>query len=251
MTSHSLVLRDYGSGMIEWGYRFQYGSGGGDPDLQPRDPPVRDPEASAISNAQRARVGIRRAIMERKCDYMVTLTYRENMVDRGRAVDDLRLWIDGVRAALGSFVWVAVPERQERGAWHWHIAVKGWQNLPVLRGVWKRVVGEGAVNIRAPRGSGRPRWGRLRLAYYLMKYISKSVDNDGDRGKGVHRYFRDRVGVEVDLLRLSFTKTYELTTMLQRLLAGMKITARQEAADAYGGWGCSWSHPFRSRKKMA
>ncbi|TDY52721.1 hypothetical protein BX592_1043 [Paraburkholderia rhizosphaerae] len=82
---------------------------------------------------------------------MITLTYRENMQDKTRLKRDF----DSLRrrlGALGGFQYVAVAERQQRGAWHLHVAVKGRQIYRVLRSIWHSVVGvdNGNIHVRNP-----------------------------------------------------------------------------------------------------
>nr|WP_235357591.1 hypothetical protein [Burkholderia pseudomallei] len=102
---------------------------------------------------------------------MITLTYRENMLDKARLKRDF----DKLRrrlGALGSFQYVAVAERQKRGAWHLHVAVKGRQNYRVLRSIWQSIVGigNGQINVRNPF---KEKGLRHKLASYLAKYITK------------------------------------------------------------------------------
>lgn len=240
---HSVVFRDYGNGLVEWGYCFRDGSGG----ARSGSPDQVDPEQSARSNAQRARTAIRRTIMARKCDYMVTLTYRENMGDRARALRDLRAWTREVGKAVPGFVWVAVPERQSRGAWHWHIAVKGWQNVVLLRSIWRGIVGDGNIDVRAPKRGGRPRWGRLKLAYYLVKYISKDFYNEVP--KGSRRYHRDRKVVEPETWKLKFDTGVDLRYWIESIISASKLRITQEFADAFGGWGATWASPYGIPRK--
>jgi hypothetical protein len=87
---------------------------------------------------------------------------------------------------------VAVPERQERGAFHWHLAVHGWQNLLILREAWAEEMGgmgEGNVDVKAPGGKGsRYQWRVSSLMGYLLKYITKEINDRPDEMKGRHRY---------------------------------------------------------------
>jgi len=242
IVGHTLTFSDYGDGLVEYGYALRYGLGAPRLNEQERVSISRDYSFEAN---QRARRAIRRAVMARKLDYMITLTYRDNMQDRKQAVSDLQKFISSLRSKIGNFVWLAVPEKQKRGAWHWHIAVKGWQNIEIIRHVWKYIVGEGSVNVRAPKkGSGNPRWDRVRIAYYISKYISK----DEDTNKGDMRYYRDRKQGEVMRLKLSFDKYFDLVKYIRNMYSAMGLSIRQEFADTFGGWGCSWDHPYRKEK---
>jgi hypothetical protein len=66
-----------------------------------------------------------------------------------------------------SMPYVAVLERQQRGALHPHLAVKGFQDVRLLRRCWYKIVGngQGQVNVRGPRPGSSP----VKLARYLSK----------------------------------------------------------------------------------
>ena len=93
-------------------------------------------------------------------DRMVTLTYRENMVDRELA---LKHWKAFCRK-LGKhkqFHYVAVIEEQARGALHFHMAVAGRQMYALLRSIWQSILGRGPngeqmgqVHVRGPHRFG-------------------------------------------------------------------------------------------------
>lgn len=122
---------------------------------------------------------------------MITLTYRENMTDKARLKNDF----DALRRRLGkvqSFHYIAVAERQKRGAWHLHIAVKGRQNYRVLRSIWRSIVGQdnGNIDVRNPF---REKGLRHKLASYLSKYITKDFSEHALNEK---RYWTSR-GVEI------------------------------------------------------
>lgn len=83
---------------------------------------------------------------------------------------------------------MAVLERQERGAWHIHVAVNGRQNWKLLRSIWLSVIvksgTDGAVNdssgnrkMRAlfNQFGGKGRAMRHRIATYIAKYVGKDV----------------------------------------------------------------------------
>ncbi|AJY43886.1 hypothetical protein I6G56_19740 [Burkholderia humptydooensis] len=128
-------------------------------------------EANLMDAAKRAKQQVRLRCKAIGADRMITLTYRENMLDKARLKRDF----DKLRrrlGALGSFQYVAVAERQKRGAWHLHVAVKGRQNYRVLRSIWQSIVGigNGQINVRNPF---KEKGLRHKLASYLAKYIAK------------------------------------------------------------------------------
>lgn len=128
-------------------------------------------EDNQMAAAKRAKQQVRLRCKAIGADRMITLTYRENMQDRER----LKRHFDALRRRLNKiqdFQYVAVPERQKRGAWHLHIAVRGRQNYRVLRAIWISIVGanNGNVNVRNPF---RQRGQQHKLAAYLGKYLTK------------------------------------------------------------------------------
>jgi len=141
-------------------------------------------------NQQRARsraVGeIRRKCLSIGADHLVTLTYRENVQDRTRVLEDLERLRRMLAKSGSPILYVTVMECQKRGAIHPHIAVRGFQDVRLLRRCWYRIVGngQGQVNVRGPRPGSSP----VKLARYLSKYISKDLDAL-PREAGEHRYF--------------------------------------------------------------
>ncbi|RRW87691.1 hypothetical protein EGJ54_25340 [Pandoraea apista] len=128
-------------------------------------------EDNQMAAAKRAKQQVRLRCKAIGADRMITLTYRENMQDKER----LKRHFDALRRRLNKiqdFQYIAVPERQRRGAWHLHIAVKGRQNYRVLRAIWQSIVGpnNGNVDVRNPF---RQRGLRHKLAAYLGKYLTK------------------------------------------------------------------------------
>jgi hypothetical protein len=101
---------------------------------------------------------------------------------------------------------VTVAERQARGAYNWHVAVKGWQNLDLLRKCWRAACGDGNIDVQGPKNqTGNSQWKHIRLALYLCKYITKELEvrEDGEVFVGRHRY-RTSLGIEDPVERRSF-----------------------------------------------
>jgi len=153
-------------------------------------------------NEQRARARatgeIRRKCITINADHLVTLTYRDNVANRDRVLRDL----DRLRRMLSRagypMPFVAVLECQQRGSIHPHLAVRGFQDVRLLRRCWYKIVGngEGQVNVRGPRPGSSP----VKLARYLSKYVSKDLDNL-PREFGEHRYFSS-LGITVPTERI-------------------------------------------------
>lgn len=170
----------------------------------------------------RAKGAVRRRLLTVGADHLLTLTYRENITDLARAEEDLRQFLRLVRERYAEFPYVAVWERQKRGAIHWHLGVPGFQDVRFLRRCWLDVVGDGNGNIdvRGPHGD-QPSCASL--ARYIAKYILKGQE---DRRRGQHRY-RCCVGIVVpkEVYRLgaiSLEKAIEIGKELIRDLLGVE-----------------------------
>lgn len=169
----------------------------------------------------RAKGAVRRRLLTIGADHLLTLTYRENMTEVGRAEKDLRLFLKLVRERYPEFPYVAVWERQKRGAIHWHLGVVEFQDVRFLRSCWLEVVGEGNGNIdvRGPRGG---KSSCVSLARYIAKYILKGQE---ERRRGQHRY-RCSVGIVVPketymLGAVSLEQAVDVATDLIKELLGV------------------------------
>lgn len=178
----SVKIHDFGKQWIE--------SSWGKVDPQPGKRGLKGKSPNKESNEKRARARatgvIRRKCLTIKADHLVTLTYRDNVENRERVLTDL----DRLRRMLSrsgySMPYVAVLECQKRGAIHPHLAVRGIQDIRLLRRCWYKIVGkaQGQVNVRGPRPGSSP----VKLARYISKYISKDIDSQ-PREFEEHRYF--------------------------------------------------------------
>lgn len=132
-------------------------------------------------------------------DHLLTFSYRENVIDRARVGSDWQEMIRLYRVRYPDFRYVAVLERQDRGAYHMHVAVHGKQDTRWLLRCWLLAIGQssedvsgwllggvklgerslGAVNVQAPKrrwGGTKKAWRVDKLAAYLTKYIGKEFD---------------------------------------------------------------------------
>jgi hypothetical protein len=150
-------------------------------------------EKALRRSAKRAQVMCRRIIKAEGFNELLTLTYRENMTDRARAWRDLKEWVRRMKRALGGeFRYCGAPERQERGAYHWHIAchklpqhverkkikVHGWRLGTVI---WRSIVGaDNGLCFVGGKPSGQSRKAAKRspakMAAYVAKYILKDSE---------------------------------------------------------------------------
>lgn len=135
---------------------------------------------------RRARTKVRRLAKAKGLTTLLTLTYRENMVDRARMQRDLDVFLKRVRRVIPGFQYVCVFERQKRGAWHAHLAVEKVlshylaagrlvRSYDLLRSMWRAVVGADNGNVDVSRNKRLQR-SAAKLAAYLSKYIGKTFD---------------------------------------------------------------------------
>lgn len=143
-------------------------------------------------STRRARTQVRRLAKFKGLTVLLTLTYRENMLDRARMARDFDVFIKRVRRVIPDFEYVCVFERQKRGAWHAHIAVRRIQShyfqkgvmvrsYDLLRSMWRGVVGSDNGNVDVSRNKRVAR-SSAKLAAYLSKYIGKEL------GEGLEKW---------------------------------------------------------------
>jgi hypothetical protein len=189
-------------------------------------------ESNDDDAARRAKKQVRLCCKTIGADRLVTLTYGENMLDRARALKDF----DAFRRRIGKlrdFHYVAVIEEQERGALHFHIAVRGRQDFVTLRSVWQRVLGAGPngeqmgqVNVRNPNRFGFGVKGAHKIASYIAKYCGKDM---ASRDLNEKRYFRSRgvVVPEVRSWRLDCTDMLGAVNAAVSALVGHSLAGLQ------------------------
>lgn len=152
-------------------------------------------------SSRRAKTKVRRLCKNRGLSVMLTLTYRENMLDRERMARDFDVFVKRLRRVVPDFQYVCVFERQKRGAWHAHIAVprvlshylhKGAlvRSYDFLRSVWRAVVGSDNGNVDVSRNKRIMR-SSSRLAAYIAKYIGKGFGDSDDGGDSYRASGRD------------------------------------------------------------
>jgi len=148
-------------------------------------------DKSLRTSIERSKRMIRKRCKQIRADRMLTLSTRANET----RIEVWAKWWDEFRRRLNkiqAFHYVAVLERQKRGAWHIHIAVSGRQNWKVLRSIWLSVISkfetDGTVNdsirsynkrcvFRKVGGKGRAM--RHLIATYIAKYVGKGANDVG------------------------------------------------------------------------
>lgn len=232
-----ITLRDYGNGLAEVGWAFV--------SAIPPNKAARGQSAQRNQNEdraiRRAKSRLRQLILSANLTHLLTLTYRENVTNFNRASDDLNRFVRKVKVNLPLWLYVAVAEQQERGAWHWHLAVRGRQDVELIRRLWREIVGEGNIDVSAPKGSRKDQ--RLYLVQYLGKYLVKAFAT-GDRKLNKHR-FRSSRNIQVPMECFTVSPRSERTVAevaLDKLkdASGGSVGFVWDGEGMLAGWACSW-----------
>jgi len=129
-------------------------------------------------------------------DVLGTLTYRANVQDRDLVLAHWKEFVRRLRRVLPSFGYVAVLEKQKRGALHLHFACRRLprelqregvriKSYSVIIAIWKSVTGALGGSFRD--SSRRTRGSPLKVAKYISKYVGKSFEELGQLNK--RQYF--------------------------------------------------------------
>lgn len=115
----------------------------------------------------------------------LTLTFAENLQNRKLANYEFRQFIKRLEYFLGEkFLYVCVPERQRRGAYHFHLLMYS----PFI--LWEDILRIWNVNSREERGAWIEKIKEIgNLGSYLAKYMSKDMSESEKHSK---RYFGSR-----------------------------------------------------------
>ena len=109
--------------------------------------------------AKRARTRVRHLCKAAGVDSLLTLTYAANMTDWASLKRHMKEFNRRMAKLIPGWFYVAAFERQERGAWHAHMAVHRLpaqlsasngvkvKSFNVIRAVWRSVTGELGGNI--------------------------------------------------------------------------------------------------------
>lgn len=152
-----------------------------------------DREASIKASTRRAKQKVRHVCKAMAVNSLWTLTYRENVRDRDLCLRHLDEFRRRVVAQLGDWRYLAVLEKQDRGAYHFHLAthalpvylkvggvkLKSWN---VMRAIWRRVVGDLGGNFDEAKrrgrfsGTAKPFRSAGAIASYLAGYVAKDLE---------------------------------------------------------------------------
>ncbi|MEX3954726.1 hypothetical protein [Trinickia sp. EG282A] len=194
-------------------------------------------EQNLLDAAKRAKQQVRLRCKAIGADRMITLTYESNMTDK--AV--LKRHFDAFRRRMGrfrDFHYVAVAERQERGAWHMHVAVKGRVVYNLVRSIWRSVIGEQArVHVANPF---REKGLRHKLASYLSKYMTKDL---AEHALNEKRYWTSRGIVVPDVMPIDHLLSDNAGEAIKVAFdAALKVGCVLDRCQVFWsqGLGCFW-----------
>jgi len=240
-SSKFIVVRDYGNGIVEAGLSSVPSPNQDQVDRRRKQRDQDDPSPVSASapdlerSMRRSKATVRRKCMAGGLDHLLTLTYRENVTDLESAFADLTRFIRLVRMTNSNWKYVAVAEYQKRGAVHFHLAVRGFQQVQLLRHIWLRVVGEGNIDVQSPKHTLRSAWALPKLAGYITKYITKAACTVFGR----QRY---RVAEGIEIPRKKTIVSFPVgVDQLQEVFdsLGADINYRHESEMGWA-WACSW-----------
>ena len=242
--SRLVTVRDYGSGCVEVGL-----SSVRSPSSERETPESDDRsrksakndktrQANFVRSMRRSRAQVRRKCMAGGLDHLLTLTYRANVGDALICYQDWSRFVRLVRKRYPDWAYVCVHEFQKRGAVHFHVAVRGFQDVRHLRNCWRQVVGDGNIHVQGPRTRGSAVWRLAHLAGYLSKYIMKNATFSNGR----QRY---RVSEGIEIPKDTFLMTVRKGRSIVREVfdsLGVTLGHQWESPDGFSSWACSWEY---------
>lgn len=167
-------------------------------------------EQNSKRAARRARQGLRLILKSMQAKYLWTFTFRENVTDIDKVQKIYKRFHELFRKRYTDTKFATIPEQQERGAWHLHVAVADRLDIHWVLRCWYMALGHrvrieydqagkphvvafvrdgddwrkaesseiiGSVNVRAHSrkwGSNSASWDSDRLASYMAKYMEKT-----------------------------------------------------------------------------
>ena len=188
--------------------------------------------------SRRAKATVRRKAMAMRADRMLTLTYRDNQENIEMAWEHFSKFTRAMRKEYVSFPHIVIPERQKRGAIHFHIALNKFYPVDALRRIWQSVVGSGNIDIQKRKTKDT-----VKIASYMTKYLTKTFNDPNEllAQLGAHR-FRTSLGIHI----VTMVKTFTGDDISHRILLWLNETSGSigfiwKKEDHYDcGWACSW-----------
>ena len=194
-----------------------------------------DREASTQASVRRAKQRVRLLCKSMIVNSLWTLTYRVNVTDRELVLKHLDAFRRRTEKVIGDWRYIAVLEKQDRGAYHIHLAThalpktldrdghktKSWD---VMRAIWRRITG--ALGGNFDESKRQSRWSKVRkpirgagnIARYIAGYVAKDMAESPLNRK---RYSRS-TGVDVpDAYRALWPAETPMAELIELAYAGL------------------------------
>jgi len=142
-------------------------------ELTRSDPSGRPQAASGarrLDSVHRAKANLRRRLMALDARYLLTLTTRSNITDYAESRHQVSRYLRKLRRAYPGLHYCGTPERQKRGAWHWHLGVNLRICARTARALWLEVCTDGNIDLQHRSA--------LHVARYVAKYIGKELGQE-------------------------------------------------------------------------
>lgn len=163
-------------------------------------------EAVIRSAVSRAKSTVMRKCLAIDAYRMVTLTMPGDTYFNDQDIDEawlmFRAWLQRLRRKNLRFHYVAVPEKQGRGAWHFHVAVNEFIPIKVIQREWNQI-GGGNVDVKhfKNRFTSSKTEG---CAGYIAKYIGKELESSVfSRNR-----YRTSQGIKIDVERVDLPEIF-------------------------------------------
>jgi len=132
----------------------------------------------------------------------LTLTFKRNVIDRKEAHGLFAAFLSRLSYYM-PIEYVCVPERQLRGAWHYHLIVKSaFIEKKLLRKVWSDRPECGSWHLRKIEGISN-------VGSYLASYMGKTFGDKADIDKKAKRFYTSKGIKDLSTLYRMSTKTYD------------------------------------------
>lgn len=203
-----------------------------------REAPEEANPEMARKAAMRARRKVRYSIKNIGADRLFTLTRRES--DPAEFWDETqwaKAWDRFCRLARKAGVelaYVAVLERHKKGNLHLHVAITGWINIKLARGIWWAICGgrgSGNVDVSYRKLPGGSRFNAsARIAKYISKYVTKSFEETHRFNK--KRYWASRE--DLPAVRRIILNASNISQAFQEITDYLGLDRGKIAGDRFG-----------------
>lgn len=205
-------------------------------------------EKHAEQSARRAKKRVRQLCKVMGVDTMLTLTYRENVKDLALCKKHLKEFNRRILRVLPEFSFVAAFERQDRGAWHVHMATRriptaivdrNQQNAikvksyDLIRRIWRSITLELGGTVNVSRRKAHAHRSPAQIASYIAGYITKEY---AEGEKWSNRWTKYGEGEVPEPIALGLVSTPLQAVELAYAQLGELHTIAAERLDRFKDW---------------